>query len=309
MISVLMPAYNAEEYIAEAIDSVVGQTYPHWELLVIDDGSTDSTQEIVSRYVDRDERVRLLEVPHGGISAARNAGLKAAKYPWAALLDADDVALPRRFELQIAASEEDPEVVLWASYSHDLGAQGQVGSLHKSGPTSRAEYEHHRSTGKTIVFRNSTILFRRDLALDIGGFDAAMEPGEDVDFWDRMAELGPTIALKDSLVQYRRHSGSITNQRLQKSIMIGDFVAARCRARARGESLDWETFQRAYNAIGPLGRALRYIDTTGRKYCRNAVTAHTERKRFRAASLLLAATVLSPRTMLTRIWKQKLSPS
>jgi len=307
MISVIMAAYNAEAFIGEAIESVIGQSYPNWELLVIDDGSRDRTKEIVNRYSESDPRVKLIAIDHEGVSGARNAGLRVAKYPWAAVLDADDVALPRRFQVQLDAAEAHPEVVLWGSYSQDVGPKGQLGSLHKSGPTSLEEFQQLRSRGTPIVLRNSTILFRRDLALEIGGFDAQLEPSEDLDFWDRMAEHGPVVALTDNLVLYRRHDGSLTNRKFEAGLKVRRFVEERNRARLQGATLDWETFSHEHDSVGLTTRIARRIDSTGRSFGRQAVAAHTEKRPLRAVMLLFAAAALCPRIILARIWKQRAS--
>lgn len=307
MISVIMAAYNAEDFIGEAIESVLNQTYPHWELLVVDDGSKDRTQEIVNQYAENDSRVRLIQINHGGASGARNAGLQAAQYPWAAVLDADDVALPERFAVQISAAEADPEIVLWGTYSQDIGPKGELGALHKSGPTSKEEFQTLRDRGEPVVLRNSTILFRRDLALEIGGFDSRLEPCEDLDFWDRLAAHGPVVTLTDNLVLYRRHDGSITNLRFEAGLKVTRFVEERNRARLRGETIEWETFARNYDQVGLPTRVSRRIDSAGRFFGRQAVAAHTEKRPVRAMALLLAATALCPRIMLTRIWKQRAS--
>jgi len=305
MISVIMAAYNAEEFIGEAIESIIGQTYPNWELIVVDDGSLDRTPEIVRQFAERDPRVRLVSPGRQGVSGARNTGLREARYPWAAVLDADDVAKPERLEIQLAAAEANPDVVLWGSYSQDLGPSGELGSLHKSGPTSFEEYHDHRRRGEPIVLRNSTILFKRDIALEIGGFDSRFEPCEDLDFWDRMAEQGPVLALTDNLVLYRRHDGSVTNNNFEAGLKVSQFVRLRNEARAKGENVDWETFSRDYNAVGFHRRLGRRVDALGRFLGRQAVAAHTQKQRIRAIALLLAATALSPRVMLSRIWKQR----
>lgn len=307
MISVIMAAYNAEEFIGEAIESVVKQTYPYWELLVVDDGSQDRTQEIVKGYAERDSRVRLIQINHGGASGARNAGMKAAQYPWAAVLDADDVAMPERLQVQIEAAEADPKVVLWGAYSQDIGPKGELGALHKSGPTSKEEFQALRDRGEPVVLRNSTILFRRDLALEIGGFDSRLEPCEDLDFWDRLAAHGPVVTLTDNLVLYRRHDGSITNRRFEAGLKVTRYVEARNKARLRGEMIEWDSFANHYDDVGFPTRVTRRIDSAGRFFGRQAVAAHTEKKPVRAMALLLAATALCPRIMLARIWKQRAS--
>ena len=118
MISIVMPSYNSAAFIREAVDSVISQTYPHFELLVCDDGSSDATQEIVREMARRDNRIRLIVNQHGGVSRNCNVGLEAAKFPWIARLDADDVAAPDRLEIQIKAAERQPDVICWGGRAH-----------------------------------------------------------------------------------------------------------------------------------------------------------------------------------------------
>jgi glycosyltransferase involved in cell wall biosynthesis len=113
MISIVMPSYNSSAFIREAIDSLISQTYPHFELLVCDDGSSDATQEIVREMASGDNRIKLIVNQHGGVSRNCNVGLRMAKFPWIARLDADDVAVSDRLETQIKAAERDPEVICW----------------------------------------------------------------------------------------------------------------------------------------------------------------------------------------------------
>lgn len=100
-IDVIFPVYNGERYIAEAIHSVQGQTYPASQIIVCDDGSTDRTQRIVEELRQKDTRITLLQLRHGGVSAARNAGIKASTAQYIAFLDADDVWLPSKIERQL----------------------------------------------------------------------------------------------------------------------------------------------------------------------------------------------------------------
>jgi glycosyltransferase involved in cell wall biosynthesis len=106
-VSVIMPAYNAEKYIMESISSVIKQTYPLWELLIIDDGSQDATREIVKRYMQQDQRIKLIEMNKNiGVAQARNCGIENAKGEYIAFLDSDDIWLPQKLEWQIAFMQE-----------------------------------------------------------------------------------------------------------------------------------------------------------------------------------------------------------
>lgn len=107
LVSIITPAYNAEKYIAETIQSVLGQTYENWEMLIADDGSTDTTAEIVKSF--RDPRIRYFHQENGGLSAARNLSLQHAKGEYIALLDSDDIFLPNKLERQVAYLESHPQ--------------------------------------------------------------------------------------------------------------------------------------------------------------------------------------------------------
>ncbi len=120
MISVIMPAYNAEAFIAEAIESILGQTFREFELIVSDDGSTDGTVGIALRFAALDSRVRVLRNAHLGVAQNGNLCLDAARYGWVARMDADDVALPHRLARLLDAARAEPEVLLWGGYGRRL---------------------------------------------------------------------------------------------------------------------------------------------------------------------------------------------
>src|SRR4051794_8841043 len=134
MISVVMPSYNSADFIEQAIASVLAQTFPHFELLVCDDGSTDQTIPIVERLMSEDHRIRLLRNNCRNISRNCNLGLAQAKYPWIARLYADDIMHPTRLERQIEAAERDPAVVLWGSYARLVNRQGNPLRTLRTGP-------------------------------------------------------------------------------------------------------------------------------------------------------------------------------
>jgi glycosyltransferase involved in cell wall biosynthesis len=115
LVSVLMPAYNCASFIGAAIESVLAQTYPHFELLIIDDGSTDETPAVAAAFCDRDPRVQIYPQPHAGRVAARNNALGLAQGEYFAWLDADDLARPHRLERQVVALQSNPRHVIVGS--------------------------------------------------------------------------------------------------------------------------------------------------------------------------------------------------
>jgi len=118
MISIVMPAYNAEKYIAQAIESILNQTFQDFEFIIVNDGSTDNTLKIIEQYAAQDRRIRLVQIDHVGTSAAKNAGVEVAKSDWIAMMDADDISLPQRLEKQVQAAQKSPTVVVWGTYAH-----------------------------------------------------------------------------------------------------------------------------------------------------------------------------------------------
>ncbi|MDF2431618.1 MAG: hypothetical protein JWP44_1249 [Mucilaginibacter sp.] len=110
LISVIVPAYNQDKYLPEALDSVLAQTYPNWECIIVNDGSTDQTDQIAQSYLKKDKRFKYLKKENGGLSSARNAGLKIAKGNWIQFLDSDDYIEPEKFKISIDLAVENPSV-------------------------------------------------------------------------------------------------------------------------------------------------------------------------------------------------------
>src|SRR3954465_13575599 len=111
IVSVVMPVYNAQRYLAEAVDSILAQTWRYFEFVIVDDGSTDRSPKLLERYAVRDSRIKLTLRPNTGIVGALNDGIAAASGEFPARMDADDVALPRRLEKQVAYLTELPKVM------------------------------------------------------------------------------------------------------------------------------------------------------------------------------------------------------
>lgn len=116
LVSIITPCYNAERYIAETIESVLGQTYPHWEMIVVDDGSSDSSADIAERYAAADARIRVSRQANAGTACARNAAMREAQGRYIALLDADDVWEPLFLERQLAFMEEHRAICVCSAY-------------------------------------------------------------------------------------------------------------------------------------------------------------------------------------------------
>lgn len=305
-VSVVMPVRDGQRFLSLAIESVLSQTVRDLELLVVDDGSGDATPEIVRGFSARDDRVRLVQQPPSGISAALNAGLEAARSPWVARLDADDVALPERLERQLAAARSRPDVIVWASWAQTIDVEGRPIGRVSTGPVTDAEFARDHAAGFVEIL-HPTVMLRRDVALDVGGYDSRFDGAEDVELWDRMGVLGPMLTLPETLVRFRVHGGSFSTERFAEGVRIHRFVAARRRAAARGEELDIAAFLAAEDAASPLHQLARDLGVRARLRYRRAGVAYAEGRRAATAGHLLAALSVSPRYTATRLWRQVVS--
>ena len=208
-VSVIMPAYNVAAYIGAAVDSVKAQTVADWELLIVDDGSTDATHDIARRLAGSDARIRLLRKPNGGISSARNMAIAASTGEFLAILDSDDVWEPTYLAEQLALFALHPTVDIVTGNGWFLGSRLD-GRLARPFPDRRPQ-----PTLQTILADETSIfimsIFRRRVYDAIGGFDEALRSNEDYDYWLRAALAGFTFRRNDRpLSRYRRRDDSVS---------------------------------------------------------------------------------------------------
>jgi glycosyltransferase involved in cell wall biosynthesis len=208
-VSVIMPAYNLAPYIEAAMDSVRAQTYQDWELLIVDDGSTDGTGSIVETYAAREPRVRLFRQSNAGISAARNRALRDASGEFLAIFDGDDVWEPRYLDAQLAILRRHPEIDVvtgnaWFLGSRQHGQPARPWPDPRPHPTLRSILED-----ETAVFIMSVM--RRRVHETVGAFDETLCTNEDYDFWLRAAVAGVRFYRNDKpLGHYRRRDDSMS---------------------------------------------------------------------------------------------------
>lgn len=212
-ISIIMPAFDREAYVAEAIDSVLAQTYEDWELIVVDDGSTDETLSIATTYAHGHPRkIRVLSRAHGGVVAARNAGIEVAEGGFVAFLDSDDTWEPDKLASQIAVFDAEPHAAFVYTGFSEVDANGSV--VRKVLPDSRFQGEilellwlaDNEILGATLLVRRSTLLA-------VGMFDSRLEGAENLALRLRLAETGPIRFVDRSLYNYRRHGSNLSSDR------------------------------------------------------------------------------------------------
>lgn len=203
LVSVVMPAYNVENYVEEAVNSILNQTYPNFEFIIIDDGSTDRTPDILKKIAD--SRIRLLfSEKNEGNYPARNKGCRLAKGKYIAVMDADDIALPDRLAIQVKYMEENLYVQLCG------GAYKLTGkNLTIVEPTKYEEIKYVLI--KTFCMSHPTIMFRRKAIEDVGYYRTDSLYAEDYDLVLRLALKGVVINIPDVLLIRRQHEQQISN--------------------------------------------------------------------------------------------------
>ena len=194
LVSVIIPSYNYSRYIAEALESIIAQTYSNWECIVIDDGSTDNTKEVVSEYIKRDARINYVHQENRGLSAARNTGITYVTGKYIQLLDADDLIENKKLERQTEYLEEHPEVdILYGDVFFFTAINNNRPEIIKevvgarSGHISgKGKHVLHALLQTNIMVCNSP-LFRQSVLKDVTPFDENLKSKEDLDFWMRCA--------------------------------------------------------------------------------------------------------------------------
>lgn len=233
LVSVIMPAYNASLYVQQAIQSLVNQRGDfQLDIIVIDDGSTDDTADIVRGLEQRHPEVRLIVAPHAGISAARNRGFDAMSdnVHFVTFLDADDIAVPGRIARQLALLRADPSVDVV------YGMLRMFDDLDN-------ETLSPSSTSRTVVTRAiqlSVGLFRRQVIDQLGHFDETLVQAEDTDYLFRMVESGASVLMEDDIATFhRRHDANTTRNVLEarREFMKAIYKSVKRRRQSGGENM------------------------------------------------------------------------
>ena len=212
-VSVLMPAYNAERFIAAAIESILRQTFIHYEFIIVDDASTDSTWSIIKNFAARDPRIQARRNETNlGIAGNRNLLLSLACGKYIAWQDADDQSFSDRLELQHAFLEQHPEVGIVGGY---------LQFLHEGGRTGVRRYHPDDKRLRSAIFRYSPVaqpaaMIRKICFADFGLYDVRYPPAEDIDMSFRIGQGYQFANIQRPLIQYREHAASATFTRLKK---------------------------------------------------------------------------------------------
>lgn len=213
LVTVIIPAFNAQRFLAETLNSLLAQTYQQWEAIIIDDGSNDQTLAIAQEFAHNEPRLRVLTQANAGVSASRNAGMGIAEGEFIAFLDADDVWHPQKLERQVqAACTQSVDFIYCCVSYHDVN-----GTLYYEpdwspylGALNGEEFFVRQYT--SLFLLPSCVMVRKSLIEQCGGFDISLRSAEDGELWLRLAQSGARfLGLSERLCQYRSHSAGLTH--------------------------------------------------------------------------------------------------
>lgn len=215
-VSVLMSCYNGSSWLREAIDSVLAQTFGDFELILIDDGSTDNTWEIIKSYSLIDARIIAISKLNSGLADSLNVGLAKARGAWIARLDQDDLCEPTRLSEQINFIRNNDDVVLLGTGFHEIDETGKIVRTHTY-PTGHRILARHLERSQRF-FPHSSAFYRADIARLVGGYNFRIRWADDWRLWLELSLRGKIATIPKALVRIRKHSNQMSlegNGRMQ----------------------------------------------------------------------------------------------
>lgn len=207
LVSVVIPAYNAAWCIAKAVDSVLAQDFQDREVIVVDDGSTDDTATVLAGYGDA---VRVVRQTNGGLSSARNAGIRAARGEFVAFLDADDWWLPGKLARQTGLMRGRPELGFTSTAARVEDPDGGLVNVWTCAHWEESFLVHIFTNNADVAGSGSAVMARRALFDGVGGFDESLRSLEDIDMWMRLAAVADYACLEEPLAVILKRPGSMS---------------------------------------------------------------------------------------------------
>ncbi len=258
LISVAMTAYNSAPFVGEAVESLIAQTLGDFELLVVDDRSTDSTGTVLAEAAARDSRIRIVQCAQKGRVPALNQAVAEARAPWLAIMDSDDIAMPERFERQIAFLEANPGHGIVGSSAQVVGPNGKpVERPPLSRPQTHEDLAANLEDG--VNLHHPSVIASTALVREAGSYRAPFRFAQDYDLFLRLSRRTRMANLPEALVSYRLHPGQVSTRHLVAqtlSAVVAWLSHCACRD-GRPDPIA------ALQSLPPLGTLDALFDTTG----------------------------------------------
>ncbi len=234
-----MVTCNVQRFLAEAIESILDQTFRDFEFIIVDFGSTDDSKSIISSYAAKDSRIKFHEIPRCSLATARNAAFFIAQGRYIAVMDADDVSVPDRLAWEIEFMERHPKVGLLGGATESIDTAGKPLIIHShNSPTAHNEIKS--ALADRCPFCHSTVLIRGEAFVLVGGYRAAFAQAEDYDLWIRIAEHFEVANLRQVVLKYRIHPHQISmrKRKQQRLCILAAQVSAKLRTSGKADLFD-----------------------------------------------------------------------
>jgi len=240
-ISVALSVYNAERFLAEAIESILAQTFADFEFLILDDGSGDSSRAIAQGYAQRDSRIRLIARENRGLIKSLNQLIDEARAPLIARMDADDIAKPERFARQLAWLEQNPNYGVVGTWSEDVDEHGRPLGLSngenarklENYPVTHEDFMAAVKTGDRLIC-HPTVIAHKDVLQKVGGYHAAFKHCEDLDLWLRLANETRIGNVPERLLCYRHNPQQVSSRHITEQLINATIANIAYEERAAG---------------------------------------------------------------------------
>lgn len=224
-LTVVMPTYNAARHLRVAIESVLAQTFRNFTFVIVDDGSSDDTLDIVRQYAARDPRIVVHASVHRGISGTLNYALSVAQTDWVAVMHADDIMQPNRLERQLAFIAENPDLVVASSFVYYINANDKRIGQFRSELTTREAVAGMLDKDYSIGFHHPAVIMRKSVVTAVGGYRDKMDGCEDLDLWTRIAREGYCVLVQpEFLLNYRIHEGSLSVRKHRMTTLLNQYI-------------------------------------------------------------------------------------
>lgn len=306
LVSVIIPVYNGERYIRQAIESVRRQTYQNFELIIVDDGSTDASVAISRSVQEEDQRISILQQVNEGSASARNHGVNSARGSLIAMLDADDTMVPERLERQTQFLLANPHIHAVSCLAYYINDRNEVIGRVYSDFTTPEAARSYVEAGNVIYCIQSGILIRKEVFTALGGYRVELLYGQDTELWNRLMEKGfSMMVMPEFLVNYRIHQASSMTH-FRKRIVYSNWLIANIRLRRRGErELTFQQFVAVEKQSPILLKVIRAMGNYGAHFYRTAGLMYAEKRILRFVFYLLAAFILKPYYTLNKLMRQR----
>jgi len=296
-VTILVPVYNGAAHLRETLESLLAQTFTDFELLIVNDGSTDSTADIGLSM--KDERIRLISTPNQGLCAALNLGIQQARAPYIARSDHDDLSVPTRLERQLQVIKQHPDALAVFSFNSKFGVRHHWENRDKFArePDPVREY----SPEKDGCLLPSTMMARTEALRAAGGHRQASFPCDDFDLECRLSEAGKVLVVCEPLVKYRFHTGAMTNHVFFEAHNMAAWITdSRIRRLRHSPEITFEQFLKSLPA-DRWSRLKRHCVFSARVHMRLGGQRFLDGNYLAAAAHFAASVVMNPGNLAGRL--------